>query len=261
MKHKSHSFNTELAALIGLKEAIILSHIYFWYEQNKANGTNFFDGKYWTFNSVKAFAEQFEYLSEKEIRGALGRLNELGYTIEGNYNKLPIDKTKWYSLSEIALKMLEEDSIAQKGKWFIQKGKWIAQKGEPLPDINTDIENNSNKDERNVVFENFWNYYKKGSKKLARERFMKLSDADLEKMRKHLPVYFKATPDAKFRKDAERYLSNRLWENDDVAELSAKITLPTNWYQIELTPQQWALLTKEQAQSKKLNDLRKQMGV
>ncbi len=138
MKFKSHSFSTELAKLIGLKESIILSHIYFWYEQNRSNNKNFHDGTWWTFNSVKTFATQFDYLSEKEIRGALKRLNDLGYTVEGCYNKMPMDKTKWYSLTEKAIKLLEPSPIIQKVKPIIQKGKWTAQKGEPIPDINTD---------------------------------------------------------------------------------------------------------------------------
>ena len=94
MTAKSHSFNTDLAKLVGLKEAILLSHLYFWYEKNKANRRNFHDGTYWTYNSINAFHEQFDYLSVKEIRGALQRLKEQGYIIEGNYNTLKIDQTK-----------------------------------------------------------------------------------------------------------------------------------------------------------------------
>lgn len=258
MKYKSHSFSTELASLIGLKEAIILFHLYFWHEQNKANGTNFYDGSYWTFNSVKAFSEQFEYLSEKEIRGALSRLNELGYTVEGNYNKLQIDKTKWYSLSESAIKMLEDGSIYTKGQMELQKGKWTAQKGEALPDVNTYTNTNKELSEK---FEKFWKFYAKGSKKASREKFMKLSEKDLELIRIHLPAYFKANPEVKFRKDAERYLSNRLWENGDIEVLDKKAELPKNWWTSELTKEQWALLTPNQRMEKENNDTRRKFGI
>jgi hypothetical protein len=80
---------------------------------------------------------------------------------------------------------------------------------------------------RNSQFENFWNYYKKGSKKITKEKFIKLNDEDLEKIKKHLPLYFKANPEHKFRKDAERYLSNRLWENND-EDLLLKLSNPIN---------------------------------
>jgi len=114
---------------------------------------------------------------------------------------------------------------------------------------------------RSSQFEKFWDYYKKGSKKVAKERFMKLSEADIEIIRVHLPAYFKAHPDKKFRKDAERYLSNRLWENDDVKELAQKLELPKNWFNIDLEPKYWALLNPEQVKRKKLQDARRSMGV
>lgn len=138
MKYKSHSFSTELAKIVGLKESIILSHLYFWFEKNRSNKRNFYDGTWWTFNSIKAFSEQFEYLSEKEIRGALKRLNELGYTVEGCYNAMKIDKTKWYSLTDKAVELFGGEPICQKVEPFIQKGKRDEQKGETIPDINTD---------------------------------------------------------------------------------------------------------------------------
>jgi len=76
---------------------------------------------------------------------------------------------------------------------------------------------NNNTALRAEQFEKFWDYYeKKGSRKLAKEKFSKLSDEDLELMRKHLPAYLKANPERQFRKDAERYLSNKLWTNGDI---------------------------------------------
>jgi hypothetical protein len=83
------------------------------------------------------------------------------------------------------------------------------------------------KNDIEIMFENFWNYYKKGSKKIAKEKFIKLNDEDLERIKKHLPLYFKANPEIKFRKDAERYLSNRLWENND-EDLLLKLSNPIN---------------------------------
>lgn len=114
---------------------------------------------------------------------------------------------------------------------------------------------------RKAQFEKFWDYYKKGSKKLSKERFLALTDDELSKMRIHLPAYFKATPEKKFRKDAERYLSNKLWENDDVLELTKKTELPKDWWNMELTTEQLELLTPTQRREKQNNDIRKQMGI
>jgi len=72
----SHSFSTELAKEIGLNEAILLQHFYFWFKKNKANNKNFHDNNYWTYNSKKGFSEYFEYLTENQIKGALNRMKE-----------------------------------------------------------------------------------------------------------------------------------------------------------------------------------------
>lgn len=128
----------------------------------------------------------------------------------------------------------------------------------------------TNKNDNNIInntslrseqFEKFWKYYKKGSKKVSRERFMKLSELELELIKKHLPVYFKANPEIKYRKDAERYLSNKLWENDDIVELTKGLRLPDNWFNIDLEPQYWALLSAEQAERKKIQDAKRKIGI
>lgn len=139
--------------------------------------------------------------------------------------------------------------------------------GEQL--VNTN-KNDNNKENiytslRSDSFEKFWEYYgKKGSKKVSKERFMKLSETDIEAIRKHLPAYIKSTPDRKYRKDAERYLSNRLWENGDIEELkehSVDVGLPSNWWHIDLTPEQWKLVPKEHITAKRNADTRRAMGV
>ena len=52
-----HSFDVMLAQKYGVNAAVLLKHFEFWIAKNKANGKNYFDGKYWTYNSRKAFAE------------------------------------------------------------------------------------------------------------------------------------------------------------------------------------------------------------
>ena len=60
-----HSFNTKIAKKLGMVEAVLLHNIQFWIEKSKANNKHFYKGKYWTYNSAKAFSELFDYLSEK----------------------------------------------------------------------------------------------------------------------------------------------------------------------------------------------------
>lgn len=99
-KNMEHHFNVELAKEYGILEAVLLNNLQFWIEKNRANGTNFHDGHYWTYNSAKAFSELFPYASQKQIRKALQNLIGEGIIQTGNYNKNPYDRTLWYSFTE-----------------------------------------------------------------------------------------------------------------------------------------------------------------
>jgi len=95
-----HSFNIFLAKEVGINGAVILKHLFYWVQKNKANDKHFHDGRYWTYSSCKAFTEIFPYLSERQIRSALKLLEEKGYIVSGNYNDTQYDHTTWYSLTE-----------------------------------------------------------------------------------------------------------------------------------------------------------------
>lgn len=124
-----HSFNTEIAEEYGVNAAILFYHIVFWIEKNEANETNYHDGHYWTYNSIKAFKTLFPYMGEKQIRNALKKLTDEELLITGNYNKSPYDRTMWYALTERAI------SILPKGQMKIAKrAHENSQKGEPIPD-------------------------------------------------------------------------------------------------------------------------------
>lgn len=89
-------FDPEIAKIVGTDAAIIYSNIEFWVYTNETNNRHFYDGYYWMFNSVKAFQKQFSYLTEKQIRTCLKKLEDNSYLIAGNYNEKNYDKTKWY---------------------------------------------------------------------------------------------------------------------------------------------------------------------
>jgi len=63
-----HNFETRLAKKYGVAEAVMLWNLSYWQNQNEANQRNFHEWCFWTYNSVSAFAEIFEYLSEKQIQ-------------------------------------------------------------------------------------------------------------------------------------------------------------------------------------------------
>lgn len=98
--------NKTLAREIGLNEALVLQQINYWIEINKRSGNNYFEGRYWTYNSIRAWHENdFDYMSIDTVKRTFSKLEKMGYLIVGNFNKDPRDKTKWYSIND---KKLEE---------------------------------------------------------------------------------------------------------------------------------------------------------
>ena len=60
--------NKALARELGLNEALVLQQINYWIEINKKFGNNYHDGKYWTYNSIRAWQEKdFDYLSVEQL--------------------------------------------------------------------------------------------------------------------------------------------------------------------------------------------------
>ncbi len=102
-----HSFDIDIAKRYGIPAAVLLKNIHFWIEKNKANDKNFFDGLFWTYNSKKAFAELFPYLTERQIDYALQKLIDDGVVITGNYNKAPYDRTLWYAITKKGYSILQ----------------------------------------------------------------------------------------------------------------------------------------------------------
>jgi hypothetical protein len=92
-----HSFDTEIAKRVGLNAAVLYQNIVFWAEHNMRNRRHFHEGRWWTFNSRRAFTEQFDYLTEDQIRHALKKLEKAGLIKKGRFNQKGYDKTTWYS--------------------------------------------------------------------------------------------------------------------------------------------------------------------
>lgn len=88
----------ELAQAIGLNEAIVLQQVHYWCLHSEKTGNNFRDGYYWVYNSYREWQQQFPWWSERTIKSIFSRLEHNGLLISGNYNKLRMDRTKWYRI-------------------------------------------------------------------------------------------------------------------------------------------------------------------
>lgn len=141
----NHSFNIDLAKQFGILEAVLLENIAHWIHKNQSRQANFKEGRFWTYNSVKGFASQFDYVSERQIRYALDELVKKDVLMRNSFNKVGFDKTSWFSFSDSFMdsKGFPFDKIV-KGVDTVVKGVDTVVK--PIPDINTGI--NTDKEKR-----------------------------------------------------------------------------------------------------------------
>lgn len=95
----TYVFDGEAAEHYGLNEAILLNAIQWWIRYNKVHHENLHEGKTWTYNSVRAWAIQFPFFSERQIRTALQSLVDQGVLVVGRFNRISFDRTLWYAFA------------------------------------------------------------------------------------------------------------------------------------------------------------------
>lgn len=149
-KSKTLIINTDLALVLGdLNEAIVLNQLNYWLGINKKAGKNFIDDRYWVYNSYSDWkAKDFPYWSEKTIQRTFTRLENKGVVVSANYNKLGIDKTKWYTIDTEKLQELvdefnsDEDKMTNRqDNMTDRQDKMTCREGQcdrPLPEITTE---------------------------------------------------------------------------------------------------------------------------
>ena len=108
---KKYYFSEIIAKDVGVEEAIMFSNIFFWVKLNEKNrdSYHFHENKYWMYNAVRDFTEQYSFWTVSNIRRILNNLEKRGYIETGVFNKFGYDKTKWYTLTEKATNKAETD--------------------------------------------------------------------------------------------------------------------------------------------------------
>lgn len=103
-----HYFDVDIAKEYDIPTAVILSNMEHWIEKNRANGDYFHDGRYWVYNSVRAFGKLFPYLSERQIGEVLRKMEENELILKGNFNQNQQDRTCWYTLTNKGISILRD---------------------------------------------------------------------------------------------------------------------------------------------------------
>lgn len=101
-----YCFDDKIAKELGINAACVLHNFAFWINKNIANNHNYFEGRYWTYNTREALSKLFPYMNPLKIYRVIGKLEEEGYILKGNFNKSHMDRTTWYALTEKCINML-----------------------------------------------------------------------------------------------------------------------------------------------------------
>lgn len=120
-----HLFDVNLAVKYGVLESLLLGNLEYWIKKNEANGANFYDGRYWTYNSARAFSELFPYYSFRSIQSALRHLIDENLIITGRYGKSGYDRTLWYAFTEKGRSIMQNQAMdyAKSGNGLRKKEK------------------------------------------------------------------------------------------------------------------------------------------
>lgn len=110
---KIHSYNVSVAADVGINAAVVFYNICFWVEENHANKRNFINGKYWTYNTVKALHTIFPEMTGKQIEYALKKLKDGGYIESAILSEDTRDRTNWYTVCDFKKWILHEEPTPQ----------------------------------------------------------------------------------------------------------------------------------------------------
>lgn len=186
-----HSFETNLAKIYGVPEAIIFNHIAFWVEKNEANKRNGYDGKYWTYNTATAFTTIFPYMSARTIQRVLKHLIDEELIMTGNYDDNARNRTNYYTLTDFGKEVSANWQVALRHYGDMQNDIMA----ESIFNNNTDsnsVNNYTSKNnsafsviskeyaEKESMFEEFWKAYpkcfRKVDKKGCKAKFVRIKN-------------------------------------------------------------------------------------
>jgi hypothetical protein len=152
MTSTHHSFDTSLAREYGVHEAILIHHFQHWIKINirndkrKKNDKHYKDDRHWTYQTIESISDHFEYLSIKQIRRIVDKLESLNIIIKENYNDKPYDRTIWYAFNDEKMFLQIADNKEDKNaphRELPKRANGFVQTGEPIPDTipDTNIDN------------------------------------------------------------------------------------------------------------------------
>lgn len=96
-------FDGAVAEMYGVDGAVFISRLQFWIEKNAANDRHYHEGRYWTYNSLRAMEKLFPFWSRRQIERIVKNLKDKGVLLTANYARDSHDRTLFYALDESKL--------------------------------------------------------------------------------------------------------------------------------------------------------------
>ena len=129
-----------LVMKLGLNQAIIIQQVHYWL----VTSPHIKDGKSWIYNTYKDWQQQFPFWSERTIMRAFLSLEQEGYLLTANYNRMKLDKTKWYTIDYDKLAELEDTLLTPTTEQSVStqpSGEHLEDDSlsEAIPEITTEI--------------------------------------------------------------------------------------------------------------------------
>lgn len=143
MSYNTHCFNVELAKLIGLAEAIVLQHFYFWHQRARNLPDMNREGRVWFYRSVAEMRDVFPYLSDANVRTAIQHLIDRGLVTKGDFSEKSMYKATWYSLNDSAIRAFD---LAESTNPFIEPTNGFAESANVKDNRNIDYRKDTTKE-------------------------------------------------------------------------------------------------------------------
>ncbi len=97
----------KLAAETGVQEGIMLVLLHHWITINQEKRRNYYDGTWWTYNSLKELERLLPFWTRSQIRTILESLIKNEFLVKGCFNKWAADRTAWYALSKSGQQLID----------------------------------------------------------------------------------------------------------------------------------------------------------
>ncbi len=159
---KVHSYNVSVAADVGINAAVLFYNICYWVEENTTNDRNFINGKYWTYNTIKALQTMFPEMTKNQIEYALKKLKDNGYIESAALSEDTRDRTNYYTVCDTDKWILcekKQNTISENSDMATENSSMASEKSDMFNIYNNKNTDTDNKQTDNNITDNSHNKY------------------------------------------------------------------------------------------------------